>query len=247
MPVAQSDGIEIRYRVVGTGPTVVLHHGGGFTLESWERAGWVELLATDYRVVTFDARGNGESSKPTGPEDYALGLMVNDLLAVADICEAAQFHYLGFSLGAKVGWGLAAHAQGRLASIGLIGAEPRASEATSDSMVDLFRRGMDAVAEAMCQMWEMPDWALEQQRRNDPEALLAYFQSQWPDLSHVPKELKVPSVLICGTNDDVYEAMTIAARDGGTEFVALEGADHMESFLSVAARRSYQDFLRRVT
>lgn len=246
MPVVQSGGVGIRYETVGTGPTVVLHHGGGFTLESWERAGWVEMLATEHRVVTFDARGNGESSKPTTPEDYALGLMVNDVLAVADACEAERFHYLGFSLGAKVGWGVAAGNQGRLASIALIGAEPKASEATSDSMIDLFRRGMDAVADAMSQMWEMPDWALEQQRHNDPAALLAYFQSSWPDLSHVPKELKVPSMLICGTNDEVYEAMVIAARDGGIEFAAIDGADHMASFLSGEARRRYQSFLRHV-
>lgn len=247
MPVVESEGVSIHYKSVGAGPTVVLHHGGGFTLESWERAGWVEVLATDYCVVTFDARGNGESAKPTKPTDYALDLMVNDVLAVADACEAELFHYLGFSLGAKVGWGVAAQAQHRLASIGLIGAEPNASEAISDSMIELFKQGMDAVAAAMSQMWEMPDWALDQQRRNDPEALLAYFQSRWPNLSHVPKELKVPSLLICGTNDEVYDAMVSAAREGSLELTALEDADHMTSFLSVQAREAYRDFLGQVT
>lgn len=246
MGAVQCGGVRIRYDVVGAGPTVLLHHGGGFTRESWERAGWVELLVTDYRVVTFDARGNGESDKPTNPTDYGLHLMVNDVLAVADACETEVFHYLGFSLGAKVGWGVAAQAQHRLASMGLIGAEPKASEATSDSMIELFKQGMDAVAAAMAQMWEMPDWALDQQRRNDPEALIAYFQSQWPDLSHVPNELKVPSLLICGTDDEVYDAMVRAANDGNLTFAPLEGADHMASFLSAQARRVYRDFLRRV-
>jgi pimeloyl-ACP methyl ester carboxylesterase len=246
MGAVESGGVEIRYEVVGAGPTVLLHHGGGFTRESWERAGWVELLVSDYRVVTFDARGNGESEKPTEPTDYDLHLMVNDVLTVADACEAEVFHYLGFSLGGKVGWGVAARAQHRLASMGLIGAEPRASEATSGSMIELFERGMDAVAAAMAQMWEMPDWALDQQRRNDPDALVAYFQSQWPDLSHVPGALETPSLLMCGTDDEVYDAMVSAADDGDLMFAPIEGADHMASFLSVQTRSSYRDFLRQV-
>jgi pimeloyl-ACP methyl ester carboxylesterase len=51
-------------------------------------------------------RGNGESDKPTDPADYTLELMVDDVLAVADTCNAVTFHHLGFSLGAKVGWGV---------------------------------------------------------------------------------------------------------------------------------------------
>lgn len=128
MSTAHSHGLRIRYETVGEGPTVILHHGGGFRLESWDLAGWAQPLATDHRVVTFDARGNGESDKPTDPRDYALDLMVDDVLAVADACGAATFHYLGFSLGAKVGWGIAASAQDRLDSIALIGAEPEANE-----------------------------------------------------------------------------------------------------------------------
>lgn len=98
-------------RDCGRGPDRDLHHGGGFRLESWDLAGWVEPQATGYQVVTFDARGNGYSDKPTDPRDYALDLMVGDVLAVADACGPEVFHYLGFSLGAKVGWGVAAWAR----------------------------------------------------------------------------------------------------------------------------------------
>lgn len=246
MEVVQSGGVRIRYKIVGAGPTVLLHHGGGFTLESWERAGWVELLAPDYQVVSFDARGHGESDKPTEPADYDLDVMVNDVLAVADACEADVFHYLGFSLGAKVGWGVAAQSPRRLTSIGLIGAEPKASEATSESMMELFKQGMDAVAEAMSQMWAMPEWSLEQQRQNDPEPLLAYFQSEWPDLSHVPNELKVPSLLMCGTDDEMHDGMVSAAHDGALQFAPVEEADHMGGFLNAQARETYREFLRQI-
>ena len=246
MPTAHSQGSRIRYETVGEGPTVILHHGGGFRLESWDLAGWVHPFEADHRVVTFDARGNGESDKPTDPKDYALDLLVADVVAVADACDAASFHYLGFSLGAKAGWGLAASAQDRLDSIALIGAEPEANEQVSEEFTDLLRQGPHALAAAMSQMWEMPEWALDQQRRNDPEAQLAYFQAAWPDLSQVPAELRVPSLLICGTEDSTYDAMVRAARTGNLTLVSLDGADHMSSFLSEQAREAYLRFLRKV-
>lgn len=214
--------------------------------ESWDLAGWVQPLAADYRVVTFDARGNGESDKPTDSANYALELMVDDVLAVANACDAATFHYLGFSLGAKVGWGVAARAQDRLASIALIGGEPEANEEISSEFIELFKRGMDAVVTVMADMWDMPDWALDQQLGNDPEALLAYFQATWPDLSHVPVELRVPALLICGSEDAVYDAMARAVHQGDLELATVDGADHMASFLSDRARHAYLDFLGRV-
>lgn len=244
MPVARSGGVSIRYQSVGDGPAVILHHGGGFRLESWKLAGWVDSLATDFQVVSFDARGNGESDKPTDPDDYALDLMVSDVLAVADACEAERVHYLGWSLGGKVGWGLADQAQDRLASLALIGAEPEASGETASAMIALIEAGMDAVADAMSQMWQMPDWALDQQRQNDPEAILAYFHSAWPDLSHVPDQLRVPSLLMCGSEDEVWDAMARAARKGRSAFVSLDDEDHVTSFLSARARTAYRDFLR---
>jgi len=244
MPVARSGGVSIRYQSVGDGPAVILHHGGGFRLESWKLAGWVDSLATDYQVISFDARGNGESDKPTDPDDYALDLMVSDVLAVADACEAERVHYLGWSLGGKVGWGLADQAQDRLASLALIGAEPEASGETASAMIALIEEGMDAVADAMSQMWQMPDWALDQQRQNDPEAILAYFHSAWPDLSHVPDQLQVPSLLMCGSKDEVWDAIARAARKGRSAFVSLDDEDHVTSFLSPRARTAYRNFLR---
>jgi pimeloyl-ACP methyl ester carboxylesterase len=95
-------------------------------------------------------------------------------------------------------------------------------------------------------MWQMPDWALDQQRRNSSQAQLAYFQAVWPDLSQVPAGLRVPSLLICGTEDAAHDAMVRAARAGHLTLVTLAGADHMASFLSERARQTYQRFLRDV-
>ncbi|MDX1657556.1 MAG: alpha/beta hydrolase [Nitriliruptorales bacterium] len=248
MPFVTSNGIQIRYEVTGAGSTVLLHHGGGLRLESWTEAGWLPTLARNHRVVTFDARGHGESGKPTDPADYALERMVGDVLAVADASDTERFHLLGWSMGAKVAWGVADQAQDRLASVAMIGADPEASDDSAGQMIDLLRQGLETVTSALSQMWDVPAWALEQYRQNDPQALLAYFQSDWPDLSHVPDQLEAPSLLVCGDDDEVYDAMARAAmgRDH-LGLITLEGHDHMSSLTSTQAQGAYEEFLNEVS
>lgn len=100
----------------------------------------------------------------------------------------------------------------------------------------------------MSQMWQMPQWALDQQRRNDPRAQLAYFQAVSPDMSEVPTGLRVPSLLICGTEDVTFDAMVRAARVGSLTLVSLDGADHMPvSSATVHASRIIDSFTKSVS
>lgn len=73
------------YDVRGDGPPLVFVHGGWQNSKSWERQ--VEYFADQYRVVTFDIRGHGETGA-TGSRDYTIDLFVDDLerlLASLDI------------------------------------------------------------------------------------------------------------------------------------------------------------------
>lgn len=61
-------------------PAVILLHGGGQTRHSWSRA-MHRLAAQGYRVVSYDARGHGDSDwAPDG--DYSLPAMAADLKSV---------------------------------------------------------------------------------------------------------------------------------------------------------------------
>ena len=57
-----SDGVSIVADVAGptVAPTVVLMHGGGQTRHSWS-ATFELLVDVGYRVVSYDARGHGDS------------------------------------------------------------------------------------------------------------------------------------------------------------------------------------------
>lgn len=61
-------------------PIIVLMHGGGQTRHSWAGA-FRRLVLTGYRVISFDARGHGQSDwSPQG--EYALSDRVGDLKTV---------------------------------------------------------------------------------------------------------------------------------------------------------------------
>jgi len=79
-----NSGVRIHYEVHGTGqPTILL-------LPTWaivDSRHWkmqVPFLARDYRVITFDPRGNGRSDRPRNPAAYADAVFARDAAAVLD-------------------------------------------------------------------------------------------------------------------------------------------------------------------
>ncbi|MCW2523097.1 MAG: hydrolase [Frankiales bacterium] len=88
--------IELFYEDHGDGPAVVLLHGWPLDSRSWEPQVH-PLLAAGYRVITYDRRGFGRSSRPTEGYDFdTLAADLNVLLTELDLRDATL---IGFSLG----------------------------------------------------------------------------------------------------------------------------------------------------
>ena len=91
-----SGDIDLYYEDHGTGKPVVLIHGWPLSGSSWERQ-VPALLEAGYRVITYDRRGFGNSSKPTSGYDYeTLTSDLHQLLTKLDLRDAAL---VGFSMG----------------------------------------------------------------------------------------------------------------------------------------------------
>ena len=99
------DGTRIAYDVTGdsTKPVLMLLHGGGQNRRVWHTRGYVDSLKQEFRVVTVDQRGNGDSDRPLDPAAYAIDRLVADLTAVADAVGARTLALWGFSYGATIG------------------------------------------------------------------------------------------------------------------------------------------------
>ncbi|MFC6355880.1 alpha/beta fold hydrolase [Luethyella okanaganae] len=91
-----STDIELYYEDHGTGQPVVLIHGYPLDGHSWERQ-TKALLEAGYRVVVYDRRGFGRSSKTTVGYDY--DTFAADLHAVLTTLELSDVVLVGFSMG----------------------------------------------------------------------------------------------------------------------------------------------------
>jgi pimeloyl-ACP methyl ester carboxylesterase len=91
------DGGRLYYEVAGTGIPVVFLHAFTFDTRMWDDQ--FELLARDYRVVRYDARGFGRSSTPTPGRAYS---HVEDLTALLAKLEVNRPHLVGASMGGRI-------------------------------------------------------------------------------------------------------------------------------------------------
>ncbi len=88
--------IEINYVDYGQGKPVVLIHGWPLDLQSWEYQ-LAELPLHGVRVVAYDRRGFGKSSKPW--DGYNYDTFADDLKAVLDELNLQDVTLVGFSMG----------------------------------------------------------------------------------------------------------------------------------------------------
>ena len=129
--VVAADGT--RLHVIERGPAdgdvVLAVHGFASSAEAnWITAGWERPLTdAGYRLVAFDLRGHGASDRPADAEAYRLTTLADDALRVLDAVAAASAHWLGYSLGSRIGLEVARQAPGRLRTMnlgGTAGADP---------------------------------------------------------------------------------------------------------------------------
>jgi non-heme chloroperoxidase len=91
-----STPIELYYEDHGKGKPVVLIHGWPLSGASWEKQ-TTALLAAGHRVITYDRRGFGQSSKPASGYDY--DTFAEDLNKIVTKLDLRDVTLVGFSMG----------------------------------------------------------------------------------------------------------------------------------------------------
>src|SRR6516162_4175776 len=79
-----NSGVRIHYEVHGTGQPALLLLPTWAIVDSRHWKMQVPFLARNYRVITFDPRGNGRSDRPSDPAAYADAAFASDIRAVLD-------------------------------------------------------------------------------------------------------------------------------------------------------------------
>src|ERR1700691_2113862 len=91
-----SGSIDLYYEDHGAGTPVVLIHGWPLSGASWEKQ-TAALLAAGHRVITYDRRGFGRSSKPAIGYNY--DTLAADLDAVLSALDLTGASLVGHSMG----------------------------------------------------------------------------------------------------------------------------------------------------
>jgi pimeloyl-ACP methyl ester carboxylesterase len=123
MPSMKLKSVDLSYVDEGEGQPIVLVHGFASSKEAnWIDTGWVKLLVdSGYRVVAFDNRGHGQSTKFHSASDYSLDLLVNDTLELMDYLNLVSPHLMGYSMGARISARLAIGNSSRIDKLILAG------------------------------------------------------------------------------------------------------------------------------
>lgn len=240
------NGRTVCYRLLGDSrkPLMVLGHPLGMTQGAWDDM--LPALLEHFRVLTWDLPGHGASSGwpeargQIAPEDLA-----QEALALADLADAAQFHFVGTSIGGVIGQQLISRHADRLLSATLTNTGPviGTPEAWNGRAADVRNQGLAAMAVNIVPRWFGPV-ACEQQPaliegwrvimgRGDDEsyALLCEMLGRSDFREHLG-DCQIPLRLIAGA-DDVATPPTaleaLAQCSGATAPRVLDQVGHVPS------------------
>ena len=138
-----SAAVRIYYEDHGSGPPVVLIHGYALNGQSWEKQE-TALLAAGHRVITYDRRGFGASSRPSTGYDF--DTLAADLHVLLSRLDLRGVVLAGFAMGSgEIIRYLAAHGSERVRAAALVAPLLPFLLKTSDSPEGIDRSVFDGI------------------------------------------------------------------------------------------------------
>jgi pimeloyl-ACP methyl ester carboxylesterase len=185
----------------GAGPPLLLAHANGFCAAIWDPV--ARQLREHFRVVGYDARGHGDSSRPPVPDGYGWHEFGADAAALAewllaDLGGDALVYGVGHSFGGTAIFEAASERPDLFARIALLDPvlHPPETEPTAERIER--RRHMVETAQRRRGIWPSRDAVREAWSGRelfaawDPRALELYLGEGFRDLPDGRVELKCP-------------------------------------------------------
>ena len=243
MSIANIRDVTMAYEDKGQGLPLVLIHGHPFDRSMWRDQ--VRAFSSDYRVITFDLRGYGETTVIPGTsllEEFA-----RDIAGLLDDLGVSSIVLLGLSMGGQIALEFYRVFPGRVRA--LILADTFAQLDTDerrqgryDLAERLMRDGMHAYADevlpkmiAPLTIKEQPEVAahvLSMMCGTSPAGAAAALRgrAERQDYTLLLPEVAVPTLIIVGSNDEftpLADAEFMRKRIPNSRMAVIEEAGHM--------------------
>lgn len=247
-----SQPIELYFEDHGSGQPVVLIHGFPLSGHSWERQE-AALLGAGYRVITYDRRGFGASSKPSSGYDY--DTFTDDLKHLLKHLDLQSVVLVGFSMGnGEVTRYLSKYGSSRVSKAVLMSAiapyllqtddNPEGvPQSVFDGIMDNIRKDRPAFLSAFFENFYNVD-VLKGTRISDDAvrmswnvaagasatATLACVSTWLTDFRADVAQIKVPTLIMHGDADRILPIQATGARlpalIPGSEYVVIKNGPH---------------------
>jgi 3-oxoadipate enol-lactonase len=247
MPSVQlADGASLAYEIAGEGPAVTLIHPGLWDMRTWDREFSV-FADAGYRVLRYDARGYGRSSRPEPGAAYS---HVRDLAAVLDAADVAHTALVGCSMGGGIALDLALDRPALVWGLVLVATALGGYEATEEEEewdanayapveAAIEAGDLDRARDLELEVWAPLGTGDERGARireiafdNIHELTMDESARERldPPAAHRLGELDVPTLILDAEHDPPYQhriADLLAREVMGSRKVVVEGADHV--------------------
>jgi pimeloyl-ACP methyl ester carboxylesterase len=217
---AKNNRVKIHYATLGEGPLMVMIHGFPDFWYTWRHQ--MERLSDQFQVVAVDLRGYNESDKPKGVENYAMPLLVSDIVAVIRHLHREKAIVVGHDWGGSIAWNLAMKAPNLVEKLiicnlphprGLMRELANNPEQRSNSQYarNFQKAGAheNLTAENLADLVGDPEARrkyIEAFNKSDFEAMLNYYKANYPREPYIESSspvitVKCPVLMIHGLKD----------------------------------------------
>jgi pimeloyl-ACP methyl ester carboxylesterase len=216
----------IHHEAEGSGFPLVLHTGGGGDLRMWRAAGYVDGL-DGYRVVLVDHRGRGRTPPA---ESYTPAHLAGDVLEVMDSLGVERFVFWGYSMGARVGYELAATAPTRIAALIAQGGV----DGPDDDPADWHETAAAVRSGGLRSLLgeePAPAWLIDQLCETDDEVFARSCEdfagwSPWPLFPRI----EAAALIVAGEHEAEHLDLAVSTLPEG-ESVILPGLGHVDGWV----------------
>jgi 3-oxoadipate enol-lactonase len=241
MRFVKANGLVIHYLDEGRrdGRPIVFINALGCDLRIWTEV--AEILAPDFRVITYDKRGHGLSE--SGPDKCEIADYASDLMGLLDSVGVGRATIVGLSIGGVIAQEFYRQRPDRVAALVLCdtAAKIGTDESWDQRIAQAERGGVEEVADSVLERWFTADFrATRAAELAGIRAMLTRTPRQGylaacgalkrADLRPYAGRIEAPTLCLVGDEDGSTPVALVketAALIAGSRFEIIEGAGHL--------------------